>query len=100
MNTDPNSPKKEQLKAKARFVRKNIGRLLGAEDDPHRLQLLLDAYWEAKDIEQELDLMQEEIDTHHIRHSEFWGDLMGRPADDFDDDDNDNEEEDDQIDDT
>ena len=92
MNIDPNSPKKESLKAAARRVQRYVGRLMGGEKNPHRLQILKDAYREAKNIEQELDVMQEEIDTHHIRHSEFWGDMMGRPADDFDYDDEDDED--------
>jgi hypothetical protein len=29
--------------------------------------------------------MEEEINTYHIRNSEFPGDMVGRPDDDFDD---------------
>ena len=78
-------PKKDSIKRAAKRAQRRIGYLLNDEDDPSKRYELKSTYGDLKYIERELDYMEEEIHTHHIRNSEFPDDMIGRPDDDFDD---------------
>jgi hypothetical protein len=78
-------PKKDSLKRAARSGQRSIGNVLNRVSDQENIRELKKAYGRFKQIERELDYMEEEIHMYHIRNSEFPGDEVGRPADDFDD---------------
>ncbi|MEM6281623.1 MAG: hypothetical protein AAF787_05490 [Chloroflexota bacterium] len=76
-------------------LKKQVGEVYGAAQDPYLKRRLGDIYGMMKDLEAEVTFYVEDMNQMYLRNSAFPGDLIGWLDDDFTVDEEDEDEKDD-----